>query len=53
LRERLARPRPTLKWRIEGWQPVGSRVMLAAQYKAGKTTVAANLDRALVDGDCS
>jgi hypothetical protein len=51
LRERLARPRPPVQWRIEGWQPTGSRVLVAAQYKAGKTTLVGNLGRSLVDGD--
>jgi AAA domain len=51
LRERLARPRSPVQWRITGWQPADSRVMLAAQFKAGKTTVVANLERCLVDGD--
>jgi AAA domain len=51
LRERLARPRPPIQWRIEGWQPAGSRVLVAAQYKAGKTTLVGNLSRSLVDGD--
>jgi hypothetical protein len=50
LRERLARPRPDVRWRIDGWQPVQSRVMLAAQFKAGKTTLVAALLRSLVDG---
>lgn len=51
LRERLARPRTPVAYRIDGWQPAGSRVMLAAQFKAGKTTLVGNLIRALVDGD--
>jgi AAA domain/Toprim domain len=51
LRERLARPRPPKQWRISEWQPAGSRVMLVAQFKAGKTTMTGNLARCLVDGD--
>jgi hypothetical protein len=51
LRERLARPRPVATWRIHGWQPAGSRVMFAAQFKAGKTTLFGNYIRSLVDGD--
>jgi hypothetical protein len=51
LRERLARPRAKVKQRIERWQPAGSRVMLSAQFKAGKTTVVGNLLRSLIDGD--
>lgn len=51
LRERLARPVPPLTYRINGWQPTESRVMLAAQFKAGKTTMVGNLARCLLDGD--
>lgn len=51
LRARLARPRAVTPWRIEGWQPQGTRAMLAAQFKAGKTTLIGNLIRSLVDGD--
>jgi hypothetical protein len=51
LRTRLARAVPVIRWRIQGWQPCETRVMLAAQFKAGKSTVVANLLRALVDGD--
>jgi hypothetical protein len=51
LRERLARPRPVVQWRIAGLQAIGHRVLLAAQFKAGKTTLAANVVRALLDGD--
>lgn len=51
LRERLGRPRAPQRWRIDDWQPVGARVLLAAQFKAGKTTLTGNLTRSLVDGD--
>lgn len=51
LRTRLARPRPITPWRIRDWQTQNSRVMLAAQFKAGKTTLVGNLIRSLVDGD--
>ena len=51
LTERLARPRPDIKWRIHGWQPAGTRSLLAAQYKAGKTTLVGNLIRSLVDNE--
>ena len=36
--------------RVERLWPVGGRVVLAAQYKAGKTTLRDNLVRSLVDG---
>lgn len=51
LRDRLKDPPPDMVWRIDGWQPAGTRVMLAAQFKAGKTTLSGNLCRCLVDGD--
>jgi len=38
-------------YRIEGLWPVGGRVINAAQYKAGKTTMVANLIRSLADGE--
>jgi AAA domain len=59
----VSRPRPTLlsdlltepdeptRYRIDGLLPVDGRVMLSAQYKAGKTTIRDNLVRCLVDGD--
>ncbi len=46
----LAVPDPPAVYRIDGLLPVGGRAVLAAQYKAGKTTVRDNLVRALVDG---
>jgi hypothetical protein len=51
LRDRLARPVTETEFRIEHWQPRGSRVLLAAQFKAGKTTFIGGLIRSLVDGD--
>ena len=51
LRELLARPQPDVAWRLAGFQPANTRVMLSAQYKAGKTTLVGNLVRSLVDGD--
>lgn len=51
LRERLAIGHPPLEWRLDSWQPAGTRALLAAQYKAGKTTITGNLARSLVDGD--
>ena len=51
LRERLARPQPPTRSRIEGWQPQGTRVVLAAQNKSGKTVGTQNVIRCLVDGD--
>jgi hypothetical protein len=51
LRDWLLQSEPEVRWRIEGWQPVESRVILSAQFKAGKTTARDNLVRSLVDGD--
>jgi hypothetical protein len=47
----LAEPDPPVRWRIEGLQPSDSRLMVAAQFKAGKTTLRDNLLRSLADGD--
>ena len=38
-------------YRIDGLWPTGGRILVAAQFKAGKTTVVANLLRSLADGD--
>lgn len=51
LSERMKKPRPEKKYRIEGWQGANHRVVLAAQFKAGKTSLTGNLVRSLVDGD--
>lgn len=50
LDEFLARPLPEVTHRIAGLWPVGGRILLAAQWKAGKTTLRDNVIRALVDG---
>jgi len=50
LDERLQKEWPDVEWRVESWQPIGTRALLAAQYKAGKTTLTGNLTRSLVDG---
>jgi hypothetical protein len=47
----LALPRPPVRYRIDGWLPVGARAMLAAQFKSGKTTLVGNTIRSLVDLD--
>jgi hypothetical protein len=49
LSEWLQAPDVDVEWRIEGLQPINSRVLLAAQHKAGKTTAVGNLVRSLVD----
>lgn len=50
LREKLAMPRAHTRWRIDRVQPAGSRVLLAAAFKAGKTTLLTSLVGALADG---
>jgi hypothetical protein len=37
-------------WRIDGWQPRQARVLLAAQFKSGKSVLVHNYLRSLVDG---
>lgn len=49
LRERLSRPRKPTPWRIVDLQAIGHRVILAAQFKAGKTTMVSNVVRSLLD----
>jgi transcription termination factor Rho len=51
LKERLALPLVETAWRIADLQAAGHRVLLAAQFKAGKTTFVVNVIRSVVDGD--
>jgi hypothetical protein len=46
----LSVPDEDATYRVTDLLPVGGRALLAAQYKAGKTSMVANLLRALVDG---
>lgn len=50
LDEFLAQPDPEAAFRVDRMWPIGGRVVLAAQYKAGKTTLVGNLVRSLADG---
>lgn len=50
LDEFLSQPDLDAVYRIEGLLPTGGRALLAAQYKAGKTTLVGNLLRSLADG---
>ncbi|MGH3934869.1 MAG: AAA family ATPase [Pseudonocardiaceae bacterium] len=47
----LAEPDEATEYRVGGLWPMGGRVILAAQYKSGKTTLVGNLVRCLVDGE--
>lgn len=47
----LAEPDPPISYRLDELWPAGGRVLLAAQFKAGKTTAVGNLVRSLVDGE--
>ncbi len=47
----LAQEDEPVQYRIGGLLPAGGRVLLAAQYKAGKTTMVANMVKSLADGD--
>lgn len=51
LTEFLSIPDEPTQYVIEGLLTAGARVILAAQYKSGKTTLLGNLIRSLVDGD--
>ncbi len=46
----LAEPEEPVRFRIAGLLPTGARALLAAQFKAGKTTMRDNLVRSLADG---
>lgn len=46
----LAEPDAPTAYRVDRLMPTGARIMLAAQFKAGKSTLVANLIRAMVDG---
>jgi hypothetical protein len=43
-------PDEITRYRIDTLWPIGGRIMLAAQYKAGKTTLTGNVMRSLCDG---
>lgn len=47
----LAEPEDAVAYRVDQVWPTGGRVLLSAQYKAGKTTMVGNMIRGLVDGD--
>jgi hypothetical protein len=51
LRDLLAEQETEDPWTVADLQPTYTRVMLAAQFKSGKTTLIANLIRSLLDGD--
>ncbi|WP_156685622.1 ATP-binding protein [Mycobacterium sp. Marseille-P9652] len=51
LAELLAEPDADAEYRIDRLAPAQGRVLLAAQYKAGKSTLVGNLLRSLADGD--
>jgi hypothetical protein len=45
----LGQPCPPTRWRIEGVLPIEARIIVEAQYKAGKTTLTGNFTRSIVD----
>lgn len=51
LTDLLTQPDDDLTYRITDIWPAGGRVLLAAPYKAGKSTLVGNVIRALVDGE--
>ena len=51
LDELLAEPDTEQQYRIDQVAPADARIMLNAQWKAGKTTIVGNLIRALVDDE--
>ncbi len=51
LADLLVEPEEPITYRVDGLLPSAGRALLAAQGKAGKTTLVGNLLRCLVDGD--
>lgn len=51
LTDLLAEPDEETLYRVDGLWPAGGKIVLAAQFKAGKTTMVGNLVRCLADGD--
>ena len=51
LAELLAEPDTPISYRVGDVAPENARIIVSAQYKAGKTTLVGNLIRSLVDGD--
>lgn len=51
LEDFLAEPPRRTTWWVKDLLPSGGRVLLAAAWKAGKTSLASNLIRSLADGD--
>jgi hypothetical protein len=47
----LAAEDEPVQYRVDRLWPVGGRIVLAAQYKSGKTTMVGNLLRSLADGE--
>jgi AAA domain/Bifunctional DNA primase/polymerase, N-terminal/Primase C terminal 1 (PriCT-1) len=47
----FAQPEPEQRWSVDQLASHGDNVLLAAQYKAGKTTLLLSLLRALADGE--
>lgn len=43
-------PDEEVRYRVEGWQPFGTKILIVGQGKAGKSHLAHNLIRSLVDG---
>ncbi|MET9325732.1 AAA family ATPase [Tsukamurella sp. NPDC003166] len=50
LADLLAQPDEDVTYRVADLWPVGGRILLAAQYKSGKSTLVGNVIRTLVDG---
>jgi hypothetical protein len=50
LSDMLAQPDDPIAYRIDQLWPIGGRTLLAAQFKAGKTTLVGNMTKSLIDG---
>lgn len=47
----LAIPDDIIRYRMDSLWPIGGRIILSAQFKAGKTTLSGNVTHSLADGD--
>ncbi len=50
LDELLDEPDEEVQYRVEGWQPFGTKILIVGQGKAGKSHLAHNLIHSLADG---
>lgn len=50
LKDLLDEPDEEIQYRVDGWQPYGTKILIVGQGKAGKSHLTHNLIRSLADG---